>query len=179
MFGYMSVHLQSADMENSIEQIKIVWDSIASEEAFSYTLFSEYQSNLYKKEQFMTTLITIPAVLSIVISCLGLFGLACFSMEKRIKEIGIRKVFGASVANTVALLSKDFIKLVLFANLIAWPLAYLVVDNWLHNFAYRINLTIWPFVLAGFLVLVLTLLTVSYKAIRTATANPVESLRYE
>lgn len=100
-------------------------------------------------------------------------------MEKRIKEIGIRKVVGASVANTAALLSKDFIKLVLFANLIAWPLAYMVVDKWLHNFAYRINLTIWPFVLAGFLVLGLTLLTVSYKAIRTATANPVESLRYE
>lgn len=100
-------------------------------------------------------------------------------MEKRIKEIGIRKVLGASVANTAALLSKDFVKLVLFANLIAWPVAYLVVDDWLHNFAYRINLTIWPFISAGFLVLVITLLTVSYKAIRTATANPVKSLRYE
>jgi putative ABC transport system permease protein len=117
--------------------------------------------------------------LAIIISCLGLFGLASYSAERRIKEIGIRKVLGATVQNVVSMLSRDFVKLVLIANLIAWPIAWYVLDNWLSDFAYRIDITWWVFLLAGIAALLIALLTVSFQAIRAALANPVKSLRAE
>lgn len=119
------------------------------------------------------------AGLAIALSCLGLFGMAVFSIERRTKEIGIRKVLGASVGGVVTLLSKDFIKLVLLANLIAWPVAWYAMSKWLQDFAYRIELGWWTFALAGGVALLIALLTVSAQAIRAALANPVEALRYE
>ena len=119
------------------------------------------------------------AALAIALSCLGLFGMAVFSIERRTKEIGIRKVLGASVSSVVTLLSKDFVKLVLIANLIAWPVAWYAMNQWLQDFAYRIELGWWTFALAGGVALLIALLTVSAQAIRAALANPVEALRYE
>jgi putative ABC transport system permease protein len=110
------------------------------------------------------------------VACLGL---AAFVTEQKTKEIGIRKVLGASVMEIIALLSKEFIKWILIANAIAWPLAYYVMNNWLKNFAYRIDMSVWIFAASGLLVMVLALLTVSSHAIKAAAANPVESLRYE
>ena len=109
----------------------------------------------------------------------SLFGLAAFTAERRTKEIGIRKVLGATVTNVVALLSKDFVKLVLLANVIAWPVAWYAMNRWLQNFAYRIEISWWVFALAGGLALAIALLTVSTQAVRAALANPVEALRYE
>jgi putative ABC transport system permease protein len=117
--------------------------------------------------------------LAIFIACLGLLGLASFSAEQRTKEIGIRKVLGASVASVLALISKDFLKLVMVANLIAWPLAWYAMNRWLQNFAYRVDMSWWVFALAGGLALAIALVTVSTQAIRAALANPVNSLRYE
>ena len=114
-----------------------------------------------------------------MISCLGLLGLAAFSARIRTKEIGIRKVLGASVGSVAALLSKEFIKLVALANLIAWPVAWIVMSQWLDEFAYRIEMNWWMFALAGGAALAIALLTVSWLAIRAATANPVKALRYE
>ena len=119
------------------------------------------------------------AVLAIFISCLGLFGMASFIAEQRIKEIGVRKVLGASVRNITAMLSKDFVKLVLIAAVIAFPLAWWAMHLWLQDFAYRINISWWIFIVAGFTALVIALLTVSFQAIRAAIANPVKSLRTE
>ena len=119
------------------------------------------------------------AGLAIALSRLGLFGMAVFSIERRTKEIGIRKVLGASVGGVVTLLSKDFVKLVLLANLIAWPVAWYAMSKWLQDFAYRIELGWWTFALAGGVALLIALLTVSAQAIRAALANPVEALRYE
>jgi putative ABC transport system permease protein len=119
------------------------------------------------------------AALAIALSCLGLFGMAVFSIERRTKEIGIRKALGASVSGVVTLLSKDFVKLVLIANVIAWPVAWYAMNKWLQDFAYRIDLGWWTFMLAGGVALLIALLTVSAQAIRAALANPVESLRYE
>ena len=118
-------------------------------------------------------------MLAIFIACLGLFGLASFVTEQRTKEIGIRKVVGASVTEIVMLLSKEFTKWVVLANFIAWPAAYFLMDNWLKNFAYRINLNISIFIYAGVIALAIALITVSYQAIKAATANPVNSLKYE
>ncbi len=116
---------------------------------------------------------------AIIISCLGLFGLASFLTEQRTREIGIRKVLGASESSIVFLLSKQFTKWVLIANIFAWPAGYFIMNEWLKSFAYRINISIWGFVLSGMLAVGIALVTVSYQAIRAAWANPVDSLRYE
>jgi putative ABC transport system permease protein len=118
-------------------------------------------------------------LMAIFISCLGLFGLASFTADQRTKEIGIRKVLGASVSNVVVLLSRDFTKWVILANVVAWPVAYLIMNKWLQNFAYRISLAVWIFVLSGVIALLIALFTVSTKALKAAVADPVDSLRYE
>ena len=117
--------------------------------------------------------------LAILIASLGLLGLTIFTVERRIKEIGIRKVLGASIFMIVFLISKEFLKWVLLANLIAWPVAYYFMNNWLANFAYHSAITIWVFILSGIIALVIALITVSSQTIKAATANPVKSLRYE
>lgn len=117
--------------------------------------------------------------MAIFIACFGLFGLASYAAEQRTKEIGIRKVLGASVSGIIGLLSKDFVKLVLLANLIAWPLAWYAMNKWLQSFAFRVEVEWWVFALAGGLALLISLLTVSTQAIKAALANPVEALRYE
>ncbi len=121
----------------------------------------------------------IVAMLTIIIACLGLFGLATYAAEQRIKEIGIRKVLGASVSSIVAMLSKDFLKLVIIAAVIAFPVAWWAMDKWLQDFAYRISISGWVFVLAAALAVVIALFTISFQAIKAAVANPVKSLRTE
>jgi putative ABC transport system permease protein len=117
--------------------------------------------------------------LAILISCLGLFGLSAYSAEVRTKEIGVRKVVGATVSNIVVLLTKEFTKWILISAVIAWPLAYFAMNNWLQNFAYRINIDVWAFILSGIVTIGVALLTVSYQSIKAAIANPIDSLRYE
>lgn len=134
---------------------------------------------LYRAEENLGRVAGTFAAFAIFVGCLGLLGLTSFTSEQRTKEIGIRKVLGASVASVTTLLSKDFVKLVLLANVIAWPVAWFAMNRWLQNFAYRIEMSWWAFVLAGGMALLIALLTVSAQAIRAALANPVEALRYE
>jgi putative ABC transport system permease protein len=134
---------------------------------------------MYEADQRAGKIAAIFSALAILIACLGLLGLAAFITEQRTKEIGVRKVLGASVVEVIALLSSEFVKWVLIANVAAWPLAYYVMNNWLQNFAYRVDISAWIFAAAGALALVVALATVSSHAIKAATANPVESLRYE
>jgi putative ABC transport system permease protein len=147
--------------------------------AFEYSFLDQDFEALYRSEERMQAIFSYFAFLAILIACLGLFGLASFMIQQRTKEIGVRKVLGASVTGIVGLLSKEFVKLVLAANLIAWPLAYFVMKRWLQDFAYRVDINVTTFVLAAVLALVIALLTVSYQAIKAALANPVEALRYE
>jgi putative ABC transport system permease protein len=119
------------------------------------------------------------AFLAVLIACFGLMGLSAYNVVQRTKEIGVRKVLGASVVSIAGLLSKDFVKLVLAANLVAWPIAYFAMNRWLQDFAYRVNIGWWVFALAGGIAVLIALLTVSLQAIRAALANPVEALRYE
>jgi putative ABC transport system permease protein len=144
-----------------------------------YSFLDERLDRQYQAERLFGKIFMTFVVLSLTVACLGLFGLAAFAAEQRTKEIGIRKVLGATIAHVVALLSKDFAGLVLVANLIAWPVGYYAMRQWLQNFAYRIEMDWWIFVLAGGSALVIALLTVSTQAIRAALANPVEALRYE
>jgi len=139
----------------------------------------ELYDKTYQAEEKAGSILGIFTVLTIFVACLGLFGLAIYTTEQRTKEIGIRKVLGASVASVTTLLSKDFIKLVLIACVIAFPLSYLAMQKWLEDFAYRINISWWVFVLAAFISLVIALATISFQAVKAALANPVKSLRSE
>ena len=135
--------------------------------------------NYYQNEHRIAIIARSFALITILISCLGLLGLVSFMVEKRTKEIGIRKVLGASVLGILGLLNKEYIKWIVIANIFAWPIAYFTLSKWLQNFAYRTDLTIWQFLASGLLTLLIALLTISWQAIRAAIANPVESLRYE
>jgi ABC-type antimicrobial peptide transport system permease subunit len=134
---------------------------------------------LYTSENRLAILSRYFAGLAIIISCLGLFGLATFTAQRRQKEIGIRKVLGATLSNVGLILSKDFLKLVMIAVLIAFPFSWWAMHKWLQDFAYRINISWWMFVLAGLAAIVIALITVSFQAIKAAIANPVKSLRTE
>lgn len=146
---------------------------------FRYQFLDDVLDGLYKTERWTGNIFRLFTGLAIFIACLGLFGLASFTAEQRTKEIGIRKVLGASVGGIVILFSKKFIKWIIVANIIAWPVAYFIMMRWLQNFAYRINIVIWMFILTIGLVFIITFFTVSYQSIRVALADPIEALRYE
>ena len=156
------------------------WDTfMAADKPFEFTFLDEELDAIYRAERDLGQVVTAFAGLAILLACLGLFGLAAFTAERRRREIGIRKVLGASVSSLVLLLSKAFLKLVLVANLIAWPVAYYLTDTYLQNFAYRTSFSLWPFVFSGLLALLIALLTVGTQAFRVAHTNPVEILRHE
>ena len=177
--GTLIAKVKTSDMAGLLAAAKKNWNGLTAEEPFSYAFLDEQFNQTYQAEQRIGKILGIFAGLTILVACLGLFGLATFTAEQRTKEIGIRKVLGASVTNIVALLSKDFLKLVLLANLLAWPLAGYVMHRWLQDFAYRIELGWWIFALAGVGALLVALFTISFQAIRAAVANPVKSLRSE
>jgi putative ABC transport system permease protein len=176
---YISIKFNRNDASNQLPVIERTYKAIFPGQPFDYFFLDDFFNKQYKNDLNTGVFIMGFAFLAILIAVLGLFNLISYSAVKRTKEIGVRKVIGATTFNIVALLTKDFIKWVLLANIIAWPIAYYFIKKWLQNFAYRINLTIWPFLLAGLLALVIALLTVCWQAIRAARANPVESLRYE
>ena len=174
-----SVVLRSQNLTQTVERIKATYARVFPEVAFSGKFYSESLANYYEAEQQMGLLYRVFAGLTIFIACLGLFGLAAFTAEQRTKEIGVRKVLGASVMSIVRLLSQDFLKLVGIAVLIASPVAYYLMNRWLEDFAYKINISWWIFALAGLLAVGIALLTVSFQSIKAALTNPVNSLRSE
>lgn len=159
--------------------LKTAWEKLTTKSDFTYLFLNDHLRQLYVAEEKFMKMTTWFAALAIALSCLGLFGIAVFNIERRTKEIGVRKVLGATVANVTTLLSKDFVTLVLIANVIAWPVAYFAMNKWLQDFAYRIEIGWTVFVLAGGVALFIALLTVSTQAIRAALANPIDALRYE
>ena len=171
--------LQTDNLPQTLASIEALWTRFAPQEPFVYTFLDETFAQLYEAEQRTSRLITLFAGLAILIACFGLFGLAAYMAEQRTKEIGIRKVFGATVSGIVLLLSKDFARLVLVAIVLGAPLAYLTMQRWLEGFAYRVEISWRIFLVAGLGALVVALVTVSYQAVRAALADPVESLRYE
>jgi len=177
--GLISFRIKTEDISGTIGFMRKVWDEFLPGEPFAYSFLDERFSDTYKSEQKLGKIFAVFSGLAIFISCLGLFGLAAFMAEKRTKEIGIRKVLGASVSHIIRLMVKEFVILVGAANLIAWPVAYIIMRGWLDDFAYRISLGVHLFVLAGLVALLISLTTVIYQAAKAALANPVNSLRYE
>jgi len=178
-YGAMLIKMQGRSTVEGIAGIANVWKTENPQSPFEYQFLDEAMNSRYSADSRTGSIFSWFACLAIFISCLGLFGLASFAAEQRTKEIGIRKVLGSSVGSIVILLSKEFTSLVIIANLIAWPIAWYAMNAWLQKFAYRVDMSCWVCVLAGGIALGIALLTVSTRAIRAATANPVEALRYE
>jgi putative ABC transport system permease protein len=175
---YLSIRI-SGDIGQNLKLIEQTWDKFANGQILDYVFFDEDFGRLYKAESRTRKIVSIFSALAILIACLGLLALAAFVAEQRTKEIGIRKVNGAKISEVLLILNKDFVKWVIIAFVIATPIAYYTMNNWLENFAYKTSLSWWIFALAGLLALGIALLTVSWQSWRAATRNPVEALRYE
>jgi len=178
-FSVIAIKLSGGTISETISKLRKKWESLFPNQPFDYAFLDESFDDLYKSEEQMNEIFIAFSLLAILISCLGLFGLAAYLTERRTKEVGIRKVMGASVSGILYMLSKEFTKWVLVANVIAWPIAYYFMNNWLQDFTYRVEINWWVFGLSGGMALLIALTTVSYHAFKSATANPVDSLRNE
>jgi len=176
---FMVIRIQPENVAGTLGFIKEKWSDLAGNQPFEYFFMDTYFDNLHQSELRAGQFFTIFAVLAIFIACLGLFGLAAFTTQQKTKEIGVRKVLGASVSNIVINLIRQFTKWVILANIIALPLGYFIMNNWLQNFAYRIDLNPGYFVLSGLITLLIAIMTVSYLTINAANRNPINSLKYE
>jgi putative ABC transport system permease protein len=175
----VAVKMKAANVSNGLAHVQEVWNRFSPDYPIEYRFLDESFDQMYKAEDKLKSLLWIFTSITIFVACLGLFGLAAYAAERRKKEIGIRKVLGASVEGIVLLLSKEFVKLVIIALLIASPVAWYAMRNWLEDFAYRIDLEWWIFALSGVVAILIALLTVSFQSIKAALMNPVKSLRSE
>jgi putative ABC transport system permease protein len=175
----ISIKIHPENVQGTLAYIKNKWQAHAPGNPFRFEFLDEMYNRMYIREDKLKEIFGYFTLLAISIACLGLFGLASFSTEQRTKEIGIRRVLGANVTRIVWLLSREFTKWVILANILAWPIAYYALNRWLHNFAYRINIEFWYFFLAAFLALAVAAFTVSFQSVKAAVANPVDALRYE
>jgi putative ABC transport system permease protein len=175
----IALKINTSNIKGLISQIENKWKTMSPGQPFNYSFMNEQFNNQYRTEQRISQMSVSFAILAILIACLGLFGLVTYAAEQRIKEIGIRKVLGASVVNVVSMLSKDFLKLVIISAVIAFPVAWWAMHKWLQDFAYRVQIGWWIFALAGLIAVAIALLTVSFQAIKAALTNPVKNLRAE
>jgi putative ABC transport system permease protein len=178
-YAPISVKINPQNVKETIQAIKGKYDAFFPGNLFDYVFLDARFNEQYKNDNLFGSVFSIFSAFAIFVACLGLLGLTLFATTQRTKEIGVRKVLGASVANIVVLISRDFLRLVLFAFLIASPIAWYVMHQWLKDFAYRINMSVWIFLFAGSLALIIALATISFQAVRAAMANPVKSLRTE
>ncbi|MBA3647366.1 MAG: ABC transporter permease [Chitinophagales bacterium] len=174
-----AVRIQSSQIRNVLGTIEKDWNSYVPGHPFQYKFLDQQLASLYHSEQTMEKLFKIFSMLAIFIAFIGLLGLVTYAAQKRAREIGIRRVLGASVSNIITLLSKDFLKLVIIAVLVAFPVAWLGMDKWLQDFAYRVNVSWWIFIISAFIAVAMALLTVGFQAVKAAITNPVTSLRTE
>jgi putative ABC transport system permease protein len=175
----MAIRLRGDNIPSSIKYIENKWKELNPNQPFLYSFLNTDLEKLYKEEERTSKIFSLFSILAIFIACLGLLGMASFAAEKRTKEIGIRKTLGAENNTIFILLSKQIIMMVVYAALIASPIAWIAMNNWLKNFAYRIDIAPWMFLLSIVIAFAIALLTISYQAIKAATTNPIRSLKYE
>ena len=174
-----SVKISGNDIPGTLAFLKEKWTEFRPDYPFEYTFLEDRINDLYSSDRKLGDIFGIFSLLAVIIASLGLLGLATYAAEQRTKEVGIRKALGATVSGIVILFSKDFLKLVVLSNIVAWPLAYFVMRKWMEDFAYKAGISIWIFVFSGLIAVLIALLTVSFQAVKAAVTNPVESLRYE
>lgn len=166
-------------MSETISYLETEWNLLEPSHPFRYSFLDEKFGALFRQQENFGLMFLYLTILAIIISSMGLYGLASYTAEQRTKEIGVRKVLGASVGQIMNMLTKDFIKLVLLANVFAWPVAYILAKDWLSNFSYRIDMPITPFIFATLLAVLIALITVSTQAYQAANSDPVNALKYE
>lgn len=176
---YASIKIANDDMASTIDFIEKEWNKLEPSHPFRYKFLDEKFGTLLKQQDNFGTMFLFLTILAIIISAMGLYGLSSYTAEQRTKEIGIRKVLGSSVGQIMKMLTKDFLKLVLIANIFSWPITYILAKNWLSNFSYQIDISILPFVFATLLSMVIALITVSSQAYIAANSDPVDALKYE
>jgi len=176
---HFSLKISSRDMENTLSFIEDKFKEFAPNAPFNYSFIDDEIAEMYQEEDRLGTLINAFSVLAVLIACLGLLGSASSAINRRTKEIGVRKVLGASVPSLFMQLIRNFTKLVLIANIIAWPIAFYAMNRWLQNFVYRIDLEWWLFAVSALAALIISIITVSYHTLKAAVSNPVDSLRFE
>ena len=179
MFRRVILRIDLSNSSETIKQIEKAWHDLLPGEPFEYRFLDEYFQNLYASDKLMQRIINIFTFLAIFIACLGLLGLAAFSTEQRCKEIGVRKVLGATVFAIFSQFNREFLKWVIIANILSWPVIYIIMNKWLQSFAYRTEIRLWIFLISGILITGIAIITVSYQALKAALANPIKSLRYE
>jgi hypothetical protein len=178
-FNQFVVRLTPGKIPQGVKAIQTIWQRFFPDSPVEYSFLDDTFNNLYRSDQQTSRLIFVFALIAVIISSLGLFTLAAFTAEQKSKEIGIRKVLGASVSGITQLLTKSFLKLVLIAFVIASPIAFIVMNNWLQDFAYRININLWMFIISGLVAIGIAISTIGVQAVKAAVANPVKSLRAE
>jgi putative ABC transport system permease protein len=176
---YLSVRLDANQYGEALTAVQSVWKRLVPDYPMDYFFLDASFEALHRADRRLGDIFQIFSLTAVVVACLGLFGLAVFTAEQKTKEIGIRKVLGASAFNIYLLLSSDFLKWVTAANILAWPIAYFLMHRWLQNFAYRVNIAPWIFVVSAAIAFVTAMLTISFQSIKASMANPVDSLRYE
>ncbi|MGI8583157.1 MAG: ABC transporter permease, partial [Chitinophagaceae bacterium] len=174
-----AVRIKADNFASAVAAVETKWKQFVPQRPFHYSFLDKNLAEQYHAEQTTQSVFTVFSVLAIFIGCIGLLGLAAYSTQQRTREIGIRKVLGASIGNIVAMLSKDFLKLVVIAAIIAFPIAWYAMNTWLQDFAYRTSISWWVFLMAGLLSAIIALGTISFQAIKAALSNPVKSLRTE
>jgi putative ABC transport system permease protein len=178
-FRYIFARISPLNIPETLSFFREKWGQLSPVFPFEYTFLDEDFDKLYRADEKVGRIVGIFSMLAILVACFGLFGLASFAAEQRTKEIGIRKVLGGSVSGIILLLSREFTKWVLVANILAWPIAYFFMTRWLQNFAYKMSIGLGIFVLSGFLAFAIALATVSYQSVKAAVSDPIDSLRYE
>ncbi|HYH13771.1 MAG TPA: FtsX-like permease family protein, partial [Flavisolibacter sp.] len=178
-YGQLSIKLAGHNIPAALAHIETTWKKFLPEVPYEYNFLDDNFNRLYEAEQRQGSIFTVFACIAIFIACLGLFGLSAFAISQRVKEIGIRKVLGADVSTIVRLLSVDFLKLVVVAAVLAFPIAWYAMHQWLQDFAYRIGVAWWVFLVAGVIATVIAFVTISFQALKAATTNPVKNLRTE
>ena len=179
LYKEVSIKMSSQNMPETMKGIKELWENLYPNHPFDYTFLDEKINNLYKAEEKSYQVISIFSSIAILIACLGLLGLTFYTTEQRRKEIGVRKILGATIPNIIQNISAEFLKLVMIANMIAWPVSYLLVNKWLAGFPYKVEINIIVFITAGAIALGISLITIGYTVMRSATSNPIECIRYE
>jgi putative ABC transport system permease protein len=177
--NYYSVKFETGNVHQTVASVEKAWNNFFPQNPFSYYFLDDSYNEQYKADDQFGKVFGLFSVLAIIIACFGLFSLSAFNVLQRTKEIGIRKVLGAPVSNIIYVLAKDFILLVIVAFFIAVTVTWFVMNNWLHDFAYRISINWWIFLIAGITAVLIALLTISFQSIKAAIANPVKSLRTE
>ncbi|UCE22537.1 MAG: hypothetical protein JSV46_10100, partial [Candidatus Aminicenantes bacterium] len=177
--GYLTMTVNTENITETLKFVEKRWKELFPDDAYRYFFLDSQFDSFYRSEENLSKIFTSFTLLAILISCLGLSGLAALIAQNRTKEIGIRKVLGASIPSIVMMLSQEFTKWVVISSVISWPIAYFVLSQWLQNFAYRTSMELWVFILSSLGALILAILTVSFQSIKAATANPVDSLWYE